>query len=177
MSTRRHTSGKYEIAKPLCSQVQRVRMGSFRYSSQVLHGFVKETKSIPGKKLVFKDIKNTEGKTVGKEARVALEYNTGRVALVEWIVKASQLNDPSTYHSVLLVDYQRIRGVDYSPIKRTKFFKTHIPKGWHENVIDPNTRENRHEPVNVGTISDFEDFCQKIAKLWNIDYQPEGRLL
>jgi len=152
-------------------------MGSFRYSSQVLHSFVKEKKGIVGKKLSSKDIKNAEGKIVGKEVRVTLESETGRVAIIEWILKAAQLSDVTTYHSVLLVDYQRIRGVDYSAIERTKFFKTHIPKGWHENVVDPNTQENRHEPLDLGNVSDFEDFSVKIAKLWNIDYQSEGRLL
>jgi len=44
-------------------------------------------------------------------------------------------------------------------------------------VFDPNTGEDRHEPFDIGTLSDFEDFCGRVAKRWNIDYQKEGTLL
>lgn len=106
-----------------------------------------------------------------------MEYDSGRVAILEWILKAGRIDDPTTYKSSLLVDSQRIRGIDFFPIERTKFFKVRIPKGWHENVVDPNTGEDRHEPLDLGTVSDFEDFCRKVAKRWNIDYQTEGTLL
>jgi hypothetical protein len=146
-------------------------MSSFRYSSPILHGFVQERKTIPLGKFVLRDIKSFEQKNVGKEARVTLELENSRAVIIEWVLKASQVNVVTSYHASLLIDSQRIRGVDYCPIERKKFFKTHIPKGWHENVLDPNTGEDRHEPLDIGTISDFEDFCGKVAKRWNIDYQ------
>ncbi|HEX3857282.1 MAG TPA: hypothetical protein VHY30_08310 [Verrucomicrobiae bacterium] len=132
---------------------------------------MQERKTIPLGKFVLRDIKSFEQKNVGKEARVTLELENSRAVIIEWVLKASQVNVVTSYHASLLIDSQRIRGVDYCPIERKKFFKTHIPKGWHENVLDPNTGEDRHEPLDIGTISDFEDFCGKVAKRWNIDYQ------
>src|SRR5436309_15214417 len=116
-------------------------MSPFRYSSQVLQSFLKERKGLQGKKLIFRDVGS------GKEVRVPLECETGRVAILEWVIRAGQVDVVTTYHASLLIDYQRIRGVDYFPIERRRFFKVRIPKGWHENVIDPNTGENRHESV------------------------------
>jgi hypothetical protein len=150
---------------------------AFRYSSSVLYGFVREPKRISPGKLIFNDIKALDLTVIGKEARIPLEYESGRVAILEWILKAARIDDPTTYKSSLLIDSQRIRGIDYFPTERKKFFKVHIPRGWHENVIDPNTGDDRHEPLDLGVVSDFEDFCRKVAKYWNIDYQTEGTLL
>lgn len=127
-------------------------------------------------KFVLRDIKSIEQKNVGKEARIPLEIENNRVVMIEWVLKASQINIVTSYHASLLIDYQRIRGVDYFPIERTKLFKIHIPKGWHENVFDPNTGDDRHDALDLGTINDFQDFCEKVAKWWNIDYQTEGTL-
>lgn len=151
-------------------------MSPFRYSSPILHGFVQERKKIPLGKFDLRDIKSIEQKNVGKEARVPLEIENSRAVIIEWVLKASQITVVTSYHASLLIDSQRIRGIDYSPIERKKFFKIQIPKGWHENVLDPNTGEDRHEALDIGIISDFEDFCGKVAKRWNIDYQKEGTL-
>jgi len=102
----------------------------------VLQGFVREPKKIPIGKLVFTDIKALDLKVVGKKARIPLEYDSGRVAILEWVLKAGRVDDVTTYKSLLLVDAQRIRGVNYFPIERRRYFKVQIPKGWHENVFD-----------------------------------------
>ena len=151
-------------------------MSPFRYSSPILHGFVQERKKIPLGKFILKDIKSIEQKNVGKEARVPLELENNRAVIIEWVLKACQINIVTSYHASLLIDSQRIRGIDYCALERKKFFKVQIPKGWHENVFDPNTGDDRHESLEIGTINDFEDFCGKVAKRWNIDYQKEGTL-
>jgi hypothetical protein len=151
-------------------------MPPFRYSNPILHSFVQESKKIPLGGFVLRDIKSIDQKNVGKEARIPLELEMGRAVIIEWVLKACQTNIVTSYHASLLIDSQRIRGIDYCPIERKKFFKVQIPKGWHENVIDPNTGEDRHEPIDLGIINDFEDFCVKVAKRWNIDYKKEGTL-
>lgn len=152
-------------------------MSPFRYSSPILHGFVQERKRIRPGKFVLRDIKSIEQKNVGKDARITLELENNRAVIVEWVLKAPHINIVTSYHAALLIDSQRIRGIDYQDIERKKYFKIVIPKGWHENVFDPNTGEDRHEPLNIGEINDFEDFCKKVAKRWNIDYQTEVTLL
>jgi hypothetical protein len=162
-------------------------MPSFRYPSSVLHELVKLPKSVVGGKLVFHEVR--EGRSAAKrdisdkrqgpskEARVTLEAKGGRAALLELVVNAGRLDDVTTYHASLLVDQVRIRGVDFNEIERARHYKTRIPKGWHENVIDPNTGENRHEPINFGTVIDLDNFCRKVAELWHISYEREEKLL
>jgi hypothetical protein len=151
-------------------------MSPFRYSSALVHGFVKERKIIPFGKFTLKDIKSIDQAKVGKEGRVLLELENGHPVIVEWVLRAGHNEVVNSYHAALLIDSFRIRGIDYCGIERKKFFKTSIPKGWHENIIDPQTGENRHEPIDMGVISDFEDFCVKVAKRWNIEYKTEERL-
>ncbi len=145
-------------------------------------------KRVVGGKLVLRDVKVGEfpdirggeaekPRVVGKTGRATLETEGGRAAVLEWTTNAGRVDDVTTYHAALLVDSVRIRGVDYSAIERRRWFRTRIPKGWHENVIDPNTGENRHNELNLGTVTDFEDFCRKVAKHWNITYQQEETLL
>jgi hypothetical protein len=67
--------------------------------------------------------------------------------------------------------------VDYSEVQKKRFYKEVIPKGWHQNIINPNTGDNLHEPLDLGTVTHFADFSNKIAKLWNIEYQAEGLLI
>lgn len=138
---------------------------------------MRERKKIPVGKFVLRDIKSIEQKNVGKEARIPLEIENNRAVIIEWVLRACHTNDVTSYHASLLIDSQRIRGIDYCPNEKKKYFKILIPKGWHENVFDPNTGEDRHEPFDIGTLSDFEDFCGRVAKRWNIDYQKEGTLL
>ena len=149
---------------------------------------MKLPKRVVGGKLGFHEVR--EGKpgvkvgpaekqrTASKEARVTLEANGGRAALLELVVNAGRLDDVTTYRASLLVDHERIRGVDYNVVERARLlYKERHPKGWHANVIDPNTGENRHDPVDFGTVIDLDDFCRKVAVLWNISYDHEEKLL
>lgn len=162
-------------------------MPSFRYPSSVLYELVRLPKSVVGGKLEFHEMREGKSATRGsfadrqqsasKEARVTLEAKDGRAALLELVIKAGRLDDVATYHASLLVDHQRIRGVDFHEIERWYFFKTRIPKGWHEDVVDPNTGENRRELVDLGTVIDLDDFARKVTKLWHISYEQEEKLL
>ncbi len=147
-----------------------------RYPSAVLHELVKLPKHIVGDRIVFREPEKQPG--LSREARVTLESKTsGRAVLAELVVKVGDLKDVTTYSAALLVDYERIRGVDFSKIERTSFYRTKIPKGWHQNVIDPNTGENRHEALAINPVSDLDDFIRKVASLWNISYSEEVTLL
>ena len=134
-------------------------MVPFRYPSSTLHEFVKLPKRIVGDALEFRDMRERgmgldsgdadRQKSVSKEARIPLETRGGRAALLELIISAGRLDSIITYSASLLVDRQRIRGVDFSKIERWFQYKIRIPKGWHQNIIDPNTGENRHELVDL----------------------------
>lgn len=57
------------------------------------------------------------------------------------------------YRAAFLLASERVRGIDYSEIETKKFYKTHIHKGWHQNIVDPglpadNPNQNRHEPLS-----------------------------
>ena len=90
-------------------------------------------------------------------------------------------DDPTTYHAVFLLANQRVRGVDYDPVGRQNFrFKKRIPKGWHQNVCDPNRSttddaQNIHVPLANFAPNDFVVFIQLTAKLWNIDIGEEWK--
>jgi hypothetical protein len=72
--------------------------------------------------------------------------------------------------------------VRYSPIVRKRFYKAHIPRGWHENYIDPNlptadANRNRHLPLASFHPSDLQHFLHLIANQWHIDLEFERELL
>jgi hypothetical protein len=88
----------------------------------------------------------------------------------------------STYEAALILAYRRVRGVGFDEIGRRKRYKVHIPKGWHQNIIDPNLPDhddsgNRHEELPSWTVTDFDDFVQKVCTLWNINLGREETLL
>jgi hypothetical protein len=95
-------------------------------------------------------------------------------------------DDPTTYHAVFLLANQRVRGVDYEPVGRQNFrYKKRIPKGWHQNLCDPNLPTNHdayniHQPLTDFHPTEFIDFINLTAKLWNIDLGEDwkgGQLL
>jgi hypothetical protein len=81
-----------------------------------------------------------------------------------------------------VLEGERIRGIDYSKIRRHRRYKEHIPKGWHENVIDPNLPtdhddRNRHLALMHFEPTDLKDFLHRVAKQWHIELEVEGLLL
>jgi hypothetical protein len=95
---------------------------------------------------------------------------------------AGQTTRPVTYEAALLLDQRRIRGVGYCEVERQNFrAKLRIPKGWHQNICNPNAATNdpnwnRHEPLSRFAPVDFSDFIQLTSKLWNIDLN-QGEVL
>lgn len=95
-------------------------------------------------------------------------------------------DDPTTYHASFVLANQRVRGVDYDPVGKRNFrYKKRIPKGWHQNVCDPNLptnhdAQNVHHPLEGFAPTEFIDFINLTAKLWNIDLGEDwkgGQLL
>jgi hypothetical protein len=136
---------------------------AFRYPSTVLHEFVRAQKYATEELILHR-----KGEK-GVSGRLQLESEAGRAALLELIIRAGRIDDPTTYHAALLIDRQRIRGIDFQAVRKRRFYKEEIPAGWHQNVIDPNSGENRHESCpTMEALSDLRDFISKVAALWNI---------
>ncbi len=103
---------------------------------------------------------------------------------MRYLGRATALDDPTSYHAAFVLANHRVRGVDYEPVGRQNFrFKKRIPKGWHQNVCDPNLptthdAQNLHQPLDGFAPTDFVDFINLTAKLWNIDlgWEWEGGL-
>jgi hypothetical protein len=149
---------------------------NFRYRTHQINDIVRAAKVVRDKKAgQFKAYKE-HGKYLGVE----LDLKDGMLVNLRLIVEAGRFDDPETYRAALLLDDQRIRGVDYVEIEIKRFYKIVVPKGWHQNVVDPNlpTREiNHHVPLDNFKVADLNDFLGKIAALWHIDLAREEVLL
>lgn len=103
---------------------------------------------------------------------------------MRYLGKAPELDNPETYDAAFLLANQRVQGVGYAGVARNNFrFKERISKGWHLNVCDPNlpTNEplqNMHRALPDFQTTDFRDFIDQTAKMWNIDlgWEWEGEL-
>lgn len=94
-------------------------------------------------------------------------------------------NLPTTYSAVFLLDEERTRGIDYTPVKTRHMFDDdkvrHI--GWHENIIyhDPKLgyRVNHHDySLQDWTPSDLDSFYRFTCEHWNIEVpEMERRLI
>jgi hypothetical protein len=144
-------------------------MPDFRYSDHQIFEFVKAKKTIDGGKVAFKDFeKNTN---FGKTMRASLLSDAIGAVSLELLISAAIPTDPTKYKAVLLADHVRIRAVDFFPMERTIGYKIRIPKGWHQNIDYPtHSKDNRHDPLDLGTIVDLFDFSRKVCTLWNIEY-------
>ena len=109
----------------------------------------------------------------GKELSAMLTLVHGGLFHLKLIVSAGRADLVETYEANLLVDNRRVRGIGYSKIERKKMFKTHIPKGWHENVQDYNLPatdddHNRHLSLPDFYPTDLQDFLKKVCLHWEI---------
>ena len=149
---------------------------SFRYRSHQLQDIVRTAKVVrEGQHLTFKNYKEH-----GKHLELELDLQDGPLVNLRLVITAGRFDEPETYRAALLLDEQRIRGVDHSDIAVKRFYKTVVPKGWHQNVIDPNlpTRElNRHDPLPDFDVGDLADFLVRVAKLWHIEMAFDEVLL
>lgn len=109
----------------------------------------------------------------------------GPFADMRYLGKAPELDNPESYDASFLLANQRVQGVGFNPVGRHRFrFKERMPKGWHLNVCDPNRRtndpaQNVHKPLPEFQATDFCDFINQTATLWNIDlgWEWKGGLL
>ena len=149
---------------------------SFRYRSHQLQDIVRAAKAVrEGQSLAFKNYKEH-----GKHLELELDLQDGPLVNLRLVITAGRYDETETYRAALLLDEQRIRGIDHSDIEVKRFYKTVVPKGWHQNVIDPNlpTRElNRHDPLPDFEVGDLADFLGKVAKLWYIEMAFDEVLL
>jgi hypothetical protein len=149
----------------------------FRFPSHRLLELIKAAKCLrSGQKAAFKD----EGDK-GKKLVLRLDLVDGPFADFVLHVSCYDAADPTTYKATLVLESERVRSVHYGEVERTKFFKKYLPKGWHENIVDPNLptseAQNRHREVPGFAPTDLEDFLRRIAALWHIDLDFEERLL
>jgi hypothetical protein len=149
---------------------------NFRYRSHQIQDIVHAVKVVcAGQSLEFRNYKEQ-----GKYLNLDLDLKDGSLINMRLSINAGRYDEPETYRAALVLDGQRIRGVDYSEIAVKKFYKTVIPKGWHENIIDPNlpTRDlNCHLALPDFRVSDLADFFSKVSKLWHIESEGEEVLL
>lgn len=152
---------------------------NFRYPSHRIHEIVNEPKCLTsGQELEFEN-KGEHGTKWDHN----LELLDGPHCDLRYLGKAADKTRPTTYDVSLLLDQQRVRGVGYQKIGRQNFrAKLRIPKGWHQNIIDPNLptndpARNRHVPLDDFAPTDLADFVRQTAAMWAIDLGWEADLV
>ena len=149
---------------------------NFRYRTHQIQDIARATKVVrEGEPLTFKNYKE-----LGKHLEVDLDLKEGALVNLRLVITAGRYDQPETYRAALLLEGVRIRGVDYSELEVKRLYKTVVPKGWHQNIIDPNlpTRDlNRHEGLPDFDAADLADFLSKVAKLWHIEMTLDEVLL
>ncbi len=150
----------------------------FRFPSHRLHEIVKARKVAgAGQRAEFE----SEG-SKGKKLSLTLELPEGQMMSLRFLVACHDASQPESYTAALVLEGERVRGIDHSKIRRLKRYKEHIPKGWHENVIDPNRAtddddRNRHVPLQDFAPTDLKHFLHLVAKKWHIELEMESLLL
>jgi len=148
-------------------------MPVFKHTDDQIFQLVKVKKTIEGGRLVFKEFEKSQS---GRTARVSLLSDEVGIVRLELRIHAPIVNDPTKYHAALLADLVRIRGVDFDSIGRSFGYKKKIPKGWHQNIDYPNhPKDNRHDPLDLGVVTDLADFSRKVCRLWNIELPETGK--
>jgi len=155
---------------------------SFRYRSEQIGEIVRAQKLLRnqqtvegGKALPFRSYGQA-----GRRLDLDLDLADGPLVSMVLHVRAGLVGDPTTYEAALILDGTRVRGVGYELVERTRWFKVRIPKGWHQNILDPNIEGdagNRHEPLPDFEPADLDGFFRLAAVLWNVSIPRGGQLL
>lgn len=132
-----------------------------------------------------RDWEPLEFKTSGEASRQCdcwLERIDGKLDRIRLVVRAGRLDIPNSYAASLLLEDIRIRGIDYHAVARKRFYKEVSPKGWHEDIIDPNSileDRGRHERVALPDFKplNFADFLKAVCRHWNIVLPPDSETL
>ena len=149
---------------------------AFPYRSFEISEFLKQQKRCP--------VEKPEAKAHGPGLRLTVRLYLAdgeNFVPMELHLKAGRIEIPSSYQAAFLIANERVRGINYSEIEKKKYYKTLIPKGWHQNVIDPglpsdDQNQNKHEALDW-SVSDFDAFIRQVCKLWCIDLGREEVLL
>ena len=150
----------------------------YGYPSFSIHEFVKRPKKCPKPPVLEKY--RDDGRKYDFPVYLTDEE---RLVPMRLKVSAGRIDDPLTYEAAFILDGERVRGVGYSDVSRKQYYnKAVIPKGWHQNIIDPNldnsdANRNRHPELVDWTVTDFADFLNKVCILWNVDLGDERGLL
>ena len=156
---------------------------SYPYKPHQILDFLGQPKRLPEDFSVDARRSGKIGKVLIAEGRPRLI--DGSFIDMRYIVKAPIPNDVTSYDASFLIADRRVRGVGYDPIGRPNFrFKRRIPKGWHQNVCDPNLPtndpgQNIHKQLPDFEGNDFRDFIVWTTELWKIELggEWEGGLL
>lgn len=152
---------------------------NFRYPRHSIQEIIQASKSIA----VGHSLSIEKKASHGSKFDAPVELLDGPFCDMRFLGKAGRNDDPASYDSSFLLEQQRVRGIGYNPVARRNFrAKLRIPKGWHQNICDPNVATsdpewNRHEALPDFKPSDFGDFVRKAADMWNIDLDWEAELL
>lgn len=97
-------------------------------------------------------------------------------------VRAPIFDDSTGFEAALILANARVRGIGWHATGKKRYYRQATPKGWHQNVIDPNLPpghddNNRHLPINDFAPTDLAAFFASAAKIWNITLPDEEYLL
>jgi hypothetical protein len=98
-------------------------------------------------------------------------------------VHAAVFDAPEMFEATLILANERVRGIGWHATGKMRFYgKQVIPKGWHQNVIDPDLPpdhpdKNRHLPLETFEPTDLAAFFTAATRLWHIDLPIEEGLL
>jgi hypothetical protein len=150
---------------------------SFKYPSFRITEIAKAPKVVRAEKLVFE----SRGER-GRSLKENLDLINGEILDLRLIVQCGRFDMPTTYSAALILSDSRIRGIDYSTVSLRRFGKIRVPRGWHENIVDPNLDSrhddaNRHEPMPNFNATDLDNFLSLTAKHWNINLPDKEELL
>lgn len=121
--------------------------------------------------------------TKGKKLDLILDLADGPLVDLRFHIHAAIFDNPETFEAALILSHERIRGVGWHATgKKRHYGKQVIPRGWHQNVIDPNLpldspNFNRHLPLPDFVPVDLTALLIATAKLWHIDLKFSEGLL
>lgn len=119
-----------------------------------------------------------------KRIDLLLDLNDGP-ALVDlrFHIHAPVFDNPETFEAALILSSERVRGIGWHPTGKKRFYgRVVIPRGWHQNVIDPNLEDghsdrNRHLPLSRFEPTDLATCFAQAARLWHIKLPTNEVLL
>ncbi len=120
----------------------------------------------------------------GRRLNLDLELFKGKTLLdLRFHVRAPVFDAPGKFEAALILAHQRVRGIGWHPTGKKRFYgRQVVPKGWHQNIIDPNLDPNhpeinQHLPIKDFEPTDLAAFFMAAARLWHINLPIEESLL